>query len=82
MNQSLVTILYYDENSAELKSYTGKFTRLGGRRVLIDESFKKSRSIIAVCEGRVKVLNKLGDRTHDAFTFMNTNAFQTSTIEE
>jgi uncharacterized protein (TIGR02922 family) len=31
-------------------------------RVIIPQSFKDEKSIIAVCDGEVEILNKVGDR--------------------
>jgi uncharacterized protein (TIGR02922 family) len=57
-----VTIIYYGEQSLELKHSVEVFTQLNNGRVVIPESYKEDKSIIAVCEGRVEILNKFGER--------------------
>lgn len=59
---TLVTIIYYDEKSLELRHEVGSFPKTQGERVVISEEFKNGKSIIAVCLGEVQILNKLGDR--------------------
>jgi len=34
-------------------------------RVIIPEPYKEGKSIVAVCDGEVDILNKIGDRTED-----------------
>ncbi|NMP15584.1 MULTISPECIES: TIGR02922 family protein [unclassified Thalassotalea] len=63
--QRKVTILYYDITSLQLKHAIETFPQKDGGRVVIDEEFKKGKSIIAVCDGEVTVLNKIGDRIDD-----------------
>ncbi|WP_394175027.1 TIGR02922 family protein [Thalassotalea litorea] len=57
-----VTVIYYDNNSLELhhKFITAECKSNG--RVVIPDEYKVNKSIIAVCEGEVDVLNKVGDR--------------------
>ncbi len=57
-----VTIIYYGEESLELKHGVESFPQLKNGRVVIPESYKQDKSIIAVCEGRVNILNKFGER--------------------
>lgn len=57
-----VTIIYYGEESLELKHSFERFPQLQNGRVVIPESYKKDKSIIAVCEGKVNILNRFGDR--------------------
>lgn len=57
-----VTIIYYHENSLELYSHIGEFSENSQGRVVLPESFKEDKSIIAVCDGEVCILNKIGDR--------------------
>jgi uncharacterized protein (TIGR02922 family) len=57
-----VTIIYYSEQSLELKHSVEFFLQLNNGRVVIPESYKENKSIIAVCEGRVNILNKFGER--------------------
>lgn len=57
-----VTIIYYGEQSLELQHSVEVFPQLNSGRVVIAESYKEDKSIIAVCEGRVNILNKFGER--------------------
>ena len=57
-----VTILYYDISSLELMHEVTEFPQKDGGRVIISDEFKVGKSIIAVCDGEVTVLNKIGDR--------------------
>ncbi len=57
-----VTIIYYSEQSLELKHSVESFSQLNNGRVVIPESYKENKSIIAVCEGRVNILNRFGER--------------------
>ncbi|KGJ93378.1 TIGR02922 family protein [Thalassotalea sp. ND16A] len=65
MKQRTVTILYYDINSLELKHEIASFPQKDQGRVIISDQFKVGKSIIAVCDGEVTVLNKIGDRVDD-----------------
>lgn len=60
-----VTILYYDINSLELKHSIEFFPKAETGRVVISNAYKKDKSIIAVCDGEVTILNKIGDRIDD-----------------
>lgn len=57
-----VTIIYYRDVSLELMHETVCFPQNNNGRVIISEEFKQGKSIIAVCEGEVNILNKIGDR--------------------
>jgi uncharacterized protein (TIGR02922 family) len=57
-----VTIIYYCDNSLELMHYVGRFPQNEAGRVIIPNKFKDDKSIIAVCDGEVTILNKVGDR--------------------
>ncbi len=57
-----VTIIYYSDNSLELLHEVVKLPQNKAGRVMIPASFKIAKSIIAVCEGEIVILNKLGDR--------------------
>lgn len=57
-----VTIIYYGEESLELQHSVETFPQLQSGRVVIPESYKQDKSIIAVCEGQVNILNKFGER--------------------
>lgn len=57
-----VTVIYYDNNSLELHHKYLTVNAKSNGRVIIPQEYKKGKSIIAVCEGEVDVLNKVGDR--------------------
>jgi len=61
-NLRTVTIIYYCDNSLELMHFVGRFAQNASGRVIIPNQFKEDKSIIAVCEGEVTILNKVGDR--------------------
>lgn len=64
MQQSLaqVTIIYYQNESLELLHEVKIFPKNQQGRVVIPEVFKEGKSIIAVCQGEIQILNKVGDR--------------------
>lgn len=62
LKQRTVTILFYDIHSLELKHEVAMFPQKELGRVIISDDFKKNKSIIAVCDGEISVLNKIGDR--------------------
>lgn len=57
-----VTVIFYDNVSLELQHQVGNFSYNQNGRVIIPTAFKEGKSIIAVCEGDVNVLNKIGER--------------------
>jgi uncharacterized protein (TIGR02922 family) len=57
-----VTVIYYSESSLELLHEIRDFYKAQNGRVVIPESFKRGKSIVAVCDGEVNILNKIGDR--------------------
>lgn len=57
-----VTIIFYGKQSLELKYIVEHFPQLENGRVIIPESYKQDKSIIAVCEGHVNILNNFGER--------------------
>ncbi len=64
MQQGLtqVTIIYYHDESLELLHELMSLTINEQGMVVIPEVFKEGKSIIAVCQGEIKILNKMGDR--------------------
>jgi uncharacterized protein (TIGR02922 family) len=60
--QRKVTIIYYSDEGLELLHEVKIFEQNNDERVVIPQAFKQGKSIIAVCDGEVKILNKLGDR--------------------
>jgi len=57
-----VTVIYYNDVSLELLHETQAFHQNEQGRVILPASFKAGKSIIAVCDGEIEILNKLGDR--------------------
>jgi uncharacterized protein (TIGR02922 family) len=57
-----VTIIYYNDSSLALEHEIAHFACHDNGRVIIPESFKQGKSIVAVCEGEVNILNKIGER--------------------
>ena len=61
-NSQLVTVIYYEDASLVIKNDVKSFELGLGGRVILPASYKQGKSIIAVCEGKVNFLNKVGDR--------------------
>lgn len=61
-SSELVTVIYYCDNSIELMFYVGHFEKTASGRVILPDTFKRNKSIVAVCRGEVDILNKIGDR--------------------
>lgn len=61
-NLTQVTVIYYQNESLELLHEVKTFPKNQQGRVVIPEVFKEGKSIIAVCQGEIKILNKVGDR--------------------
>jgi uncharacterized protein (TIGR02922 family) len=57
-----VTVIFYNEQSLELMHETHDFAQNEQGRVILPAEFKEGKSIVAVCEGEIQILNKLGDR--------------------
>jgi len=62
LQQRTVTIIYYTEGSLELKHDVKTFEENVNGRVIIPNDFKVDKSIIAVCDGEIEILNKVGER--------------------
>lgn len=60
--QRKVTIIYYHDDGLELHHKVKVFPQNDDGRVVIPQDFKENRSIIAVCDGEIEILNKVGDR--------------------
>ena len=60
--QRTVTIIYYHDDGLELHHVVKTFAQNDAGRVIIPQAFKEEKSIIAVCDGEVEILNKIGDR--------------------
>lgn len=61
-NVTQVSVIYYLEQSLELLHRVCFFHKNSSGRVVIPQSFKEGKSIIAVCEGEINIINKIGDR--------------------
>lgn len=61
-SQRKVTVIYYTEGSLELKHDVETFKQNLNGRVIIPDNFKEDKSIIAVCDGEIEILNKVGER--------------------
>ncbi len=59
---ALVTVIYMEDNSIEVKDCTGTFIKTVTGRVILPPSFKQGKSIMCVCEGKVNILNRYGER--------------------
>ncbi len=57
-----VTVIYYHEASLELHHQVITFPENNQGRVIISDEFRRGKSIVAVCDGEVDILNKVGDR--------------------
>jgi uncharacterized protein (TIGR02922 family) len=60
--ERLVTIIYYSDISLELMHEVKTFPQGKNGRVILSDKFKADKSIIAVCDGEITILNKIGDR--------------------
>lgn len=69
-NQSIkvsgpITVLYYEGTlGLELHSVVLDKLAIRNQRVIIPTEFKQDKTIIAVLEGNVRVLNSLGERSY------------------
>ena len=57
-----VTVFYNCHLSGELKQEVNAFPQNNNGRVILPDSFKNDKSVLAVCDGQVNVLNQVGDR--------------------
>jgi uncharacterized protein (TIGR02922 family) len=60
--QRRVTIIYYCDDGLELHHKVKTFSQNDEGRVIIPQAFKEGKSIIAVCDGEIEILNKVCDR--------------------
>jgi len=58
-----VTIIYYSDLSLDLMHVVQSFPQNENGRVILPADFKANKSIVAVCDGEVSILNKIGDKT-------------------
>ena len=59
---TLVTIIYYHDDSLELRHEIKSLPSNAEGRIIIPDIFKQGKSIIAICKGEIQILNKVGDR--------------------
>lgn len=62
IHKRIVTIIYYRDDGLELHHEVNTFEQNDDGRVVIPKAFKEGKSIIAVCDGEIEILNKIGDR--------------------
>ncbi|TRX53986.1 TIGR02922 family protein [Thalassomonas sp. M1454] len=62
INTKAVTVMYYDNHSLELQHEVQEFAVNHNGLLDIPDSFKQEKSIIAICEGMIDILNTAGDR--------------------
>ncbi len=58
----MITIIYYCDSSLELKHQVCQVKKSDTGRVIIPDEYKAGKSIIAVCNGEIEILNKIGER--------------------
>lgn len=56
------TVIYYQEDSLELKFDHLCTTNIPDQRIHLDDEYRIGKIIIALCHDHVSFLNKLGDR--------------------
>lgn len=56
------TLIFFEEGALDLRHETHSFNRSENGRLIIPDELKQGRSIIAVCDGEVDILNSIGDR--------------------
>ena len=57
-----VTILYYKDESLILQHEVKSYPKNENGRIIIPQSFKEGKNILAVCLGEITIINKFGDR--------------------
>ncbi|GAB2991594.1 TIGR02922 family protein [Psychrosphaera aestuarii] len=56
------TLIFFEDGALDLRHETHNFSKNQNGRIVIPEELKQGRSIIAVCDGQVDILNSIGDR--------------------
>jgi len=64
---SPVTIIYFQNGSIELHYQILLVKKSPSGRVILEPSFSKNKTILAVLRGEVDVMNKFGDRMLDFY---------------
>ena len=57
-----VTVIYCCDGQLELFRETQSFNLNAYGDMIIPERYKRGKTIVAVCEGEVEILNSIGDR--------------------
>ncbi|GAA0813866.1 hypothetical protein GCM10009111_09850 [Colwellia asteriadis] len=57
-----VTVIYCSDGELELFRETQRFALNFYGDMIIPERYKRGKTIVAVCEGEVEILNSIGDR--------------------
>jgi len=57
-----VTVIYCCDGELELYRKTQSFNLNEYGDMIIPQDFKRGKTIVAVCEGEVEILNSIGDR--------------------
>jgi uncharacterized protein (TIGR02922 family) len=57
-----VTVIYCSDGELELFRETRHFSLNVYGDMIIPEKYKRGKTIVAVCEGEVEILNSVGDR--------------------
>lgn len=57
-----VTVIYYADTNLELQHDVKTFPKSEAGRVVLPDIYRKGKSIVAICEGKVNILNKIGER--------------------
>lgn len=73
-----ITVIYYDDDDP-LTLKNKVFQKLpvsSAQRVILPEGFRPNRTIIAVMEGDVKILSRLGDRIQYITSDINSDKFK------
>jgi hypothetical protein len=56
------TVIYYHDTSLELKFDHLQTNEHHDERIKLDHQYRLGKSIIAICDGHVKFINRFGDR--------------------
>jgi len=59
---TIVTIIYYNEDSLELQHVVKRYPKNESGGVVIPPEFKEGKSIVVVCLDEIMIANKVGDR--------------------
>lgn len=61
-HEEVITIIYYCDSSLKLKHHICAVKKSKSGRVIIPDEFKQDKTIVAVCNGEVDIMNKVGER--------------------